>query len=113
MPSMQHARARRRAHGRGFAGAALGGLGLACRAAVCLAAVCLGIAAPGLACTPRAFAGDPATSGDDPSLNRATSSRVKDVPYCQGGQRDTDCLFGANCRVTEAGCQVCQCLSPP
>jgi hypothetical protein len=65
-----------------------------------------------LACSPRVFAGDPSTTGDDPSLNRATSSRVKNVPYCPGGQRDSDCLFGANCRVTQQGCQVCQCLSP-
>ncbi|HTV22547.1 MAG TPA: hypothetical protein VMG12_27855 [Polyangiaceae bacterium] len=65
------------------------------------------------ACSPRVFAGDPFTTGDAPSVNRATSSRIENVPYCQGGQRDTDCLFGANCRVTEAGCQVCQCLSPP
>jgi hypothetical protein len=65
-----------------------------------------------LACSPRVFAGDPSTTGDNPGLNRSTSSRVKNVPYCPGGQRDSDCLFGANCRVTQQGCQVCQCLSP-
>lgn len=65
-----------------------------------------------LACSPRVFAGDPSTTGDSPGLNRSTSSRVENVPYCPGGQRDSDCLFGANCRVTQQGCQVCQCLSP-
>lgn len=75
---------------------------------VCIAS----IAGSCIACSPRVFAGDPSTTGDNPSLNRSTSSRVKNVPYCSGGQRDTDCLFGANCRVTNEGCQVCQCLSP-
>jgi hypothetical protein len=65
-----------------------------------------------LACSSRVFAGNPSTTGDTPSLNRATSAPVKDVPYCPGGRRDSDCLFGANCRVTREGCQVCQCLSP-
>jgi hypothetical protein len=75
--------------------------------------VSIGIACSvNLACSPRVFAGDPSTTGDSPSLNRSTSSRVENVPYCSGGQRDTDCLFGANCRITNEGCQVCQCLSP-
>jgi hypothetical protein len=63
-------------------------------------------------CSPRAYAGNPSVSGDSPSLNRATSAPLENVPYCPGGQRDTHCLFGANCRVTDAGCQVCQCLTP-
>jgi hypothetical protein len=63
-------------------------------------------------CSPRAFAADPSTAGDSPSINRATTTRREDVPYCAGGNRASACAFGANCRVTEAGCQVCQCLSP-
>lgn len=66
-----------------------------------------------LACEPRVFARDPSTSGDSPALNRATSRRQPDVPLCPGGSRALLCAFGENCRVTQAGCQVCQCLSPP
>lgn len=64
-------------------------------------------------CSPRIFAADAATSGDSPSVNQATSAPVENVPFCPGGNRGAGCLLGANCRVTEAGCQVCQCLSPP
>lgn len=64
-------------------------------------------------CSPRAYAGDPSTTGDGPALNRATSAPIENVPYCSGGARASACLLGANCRVTEAGCQVCQCLGPP
>lgn len=72
-----------------------------------------GVLASGLSgCSPRVFSGDPATTGDSPSLNRATSAPIEGVPYCSGGNRASDCLFGANCRVTNAGCQVCQCLPP-
>ena len=63
-----------------------------------------------LSCSPRMLAGDPATAGDDPSLNQHTSAPVAGVPYCEGGDRARACAFGSNCRVTEAGCQVCQCL---
>jgi hypothetical protein len=71
------------------------------------------IAAFAAGCSPRVFAGDPSTTGDEPSLNRSTSAPVENVPYCAGGARASACLLGANCRVTEAGCQVCQCLGPP
>jgi hypothetical protein len=64
-------------------------------------------------CSPWVFAADPATTGDDPRTTLGTTSRRPDVPYCSGGNRASACAFGANCRVTEQGCQVCQCLSPP
>jgi hypothetical protein len=73
--------------------------------------MCLLWAAAG--CNPRLFAADPKTTGDTPSTNASTTSAVEGVPYCPGGDRASACVFGANCRVTEAGCQVCQCLSPP
>jgi hypothetical protein len=63
-------------------------------------------------CEPRMLAADPSTTGDDPSVNLATSTRTKNVPFCPGGDRATGCLLGSDCRVTEQGCQVCQCLSP-
>jgi hypothetical protein len=63
-------------------------------------------------CSPRFFASDPASTGDAPSTNLSTTTRREDVPYCSGGNRASACAFGANCRVTEQGCQVCQCLSP-
>jgi hypothetical protein len=63
-------------------------------------------------CSARMLAGDAATAEESPRVNNATSAPVKDVPYCPGGNRASDCLFGANCRVTHDGCQVCQCLSP-
>jgi len=63
-------------------------------------------------CEPRMLAADPSTTGDDPSVNLATSSRNKDVPFCPGGDRGMACVLGSDCRVTEKGCQVCQCLSP-
>jgi hypothetical protein len=63
-------------------------------------------------CSPRLFASDPATTGDKPNVNQATTTRRDDVPYCPGGNRAAACAFGANCRVTEQACQVCQCLSP-
>jgi len=64
-----------------------------------------------LGCSPRVLAADPATTGDDPSLTRQTSAPVEGVPFCEGGDRGRMCALGANCRVTEKGCQVCQCLS--
>jgi hypothetical protein len=63
------------------------------------------------ACYARIFASDPKTTGDDPSVNRATSAPLDGVPYCAVGNRASTCLLGANCRVTEEGCQACQCLS--
>ena len=48
-------------------------------------------------------------TGDDPSVNEMTSVRQKDLPYCAGGHRNKACVLGENCRVTEKGCQVCQC----
>lgn len=65
------------------------------------------------ACNLRSFAGDPKASGDDGRVNTSTTQPVEGVPYCAGGARATACIFGANCRVTEQGCQVCQCLSGP
>jgi hypothetical protein len=65
-----------------------------------------------LGCDLRPFAGDPKTSGDDPRVNTATSAPAANVPYCPGGNRASTCVFGANCRVTEDNCQVCQCLNP-
>jgi hypothetical protein len=52
--------------------------------------------------------GEPPVTGDPPSTNAATTSR-KDVPFCPGGDRAKACVFGQNCRITEQGCQVCQC----
>jgi hypothetical protein len=75
-----------------------------------LAALAVLAGLPG--CSPRIFASDPATTGDAPSTNLSTTTRREDVPYCSGGNRAAACAFGANCRVTEQGCQVCQCLSP-
>jgi hypothetical protein len=63
-------------------------------------------------CSLRDLAGNPSTTGDGPGVNKATSTPVENVPYCPGGARASACLLGANCRVTEAGCQVCQCLNP-
>lgn len=65
-----------------------------------------------LGCDLRSFAGDPKTSGDDARVNSATTAPAANVPYCSGGNRASACVFGANCRVTEDNCQVCQCLSP-
>jgi hypothetical protein len=59
---------------------------------------------------PRSSAKDPSTTGDTPSTTRGTTGHVKDVPYCPGGNLGHACLLGANCRITEQGCQVCQCL---
>ena len=50
--------------------------------------------------------------GDDPSVNQMTAARQKNLPYCPGGDRAKACVLGQNCRVTEQGCQVCQCNSP-
>lgn len=58
------------------------------------------------------FSAEPQAAGDDPSLNRATAEQVEGVPYCSGGARAQHCVLSKNCRVTEAGCQVCQCASP-
>ena len=88
-------------------GARLSGLGSA------WAALVMVVCAVAAGCSPRIFAADAATSGDSPSVNQATSAPVENVPFCPGGNRGAGCLLGANCRVTEAGCQVCQCLSPP
>jgi hypothetical protein len=52
---------------------------------------------------------EPPVTGDPPSTNAATTSRAKDVPFCPGGNRAKGCVFGQNCRITEQGCQVCQC----
>ena len=52
---------------------------------------------------------EPAVTGDPPSTNAATTARQKDVPFCPGGDRAKACVFGQNCRITEQGCQVCQC----
>jgi hypothetical protein len=64
-------------------------------------------------CNMRMLAADPEVAGDDPSVNAETSKPMPSVPYCSNGNRASACVFGANCRVTEAGCQVCQCLSAP
>jgi hypothetical protein len=80
----------------------------ACRAAGLLVLL-LGVVP---SCVPRMLASDPSTTGDEPSKNLSTTAPVKNVPYCSGGDRAPQCVFGANCRVTEQGCQVCQCLSP-
>jgi hypothetical protein len=58
----------------------------------------------------RSSAKDPSTTGDSPSTTRGTTGPVQNVPYCPGGNRGNACLLGANCRITEQGCQVCQCL---
>ena len=63
-------------------------------------------------CEPRMLAAYPSTTGDDPSVNLATSKRNENVPFCPGGDRATACVLGSDCRVTEQGCQVCQCLNP-
>lgn len=63
-------------------------------------------------CSPRLIAADAADAGDDPRVNQVTSAPSEDVPFCPGGDRGKHCVLGANCRVTERGCQVCQCLSP-
>jgi hypothetical protein len=60
-----------------------------------------------LSCAPLGTS-EPAT-GDDPNINQMTSVRQKDLPYCAGGHRNKACVLGENCRVTEKGCQVCQC----
>lgn len=44
-----------------------------------------------------------------PAAAQGSTSRMANVPYCPGGKRDKGCLFGTDCRVTEQGCQVCQC----
>jgi hypothetical protein len=55
------------------------------------------------------LAGSPAVAGDDASVNQMTVARQKNLPYCPGGDRAKACVLGQNCRVTEQGCQVCQC----
>jgi hypothetical protein len=55
------------------------------------------------------LAGSPAVAGDDASVNQMTVARQKNLPYCSGGNRAKACVLGENCRVTEQGCQVCQC----
>lgn len=62
-----------------------------------------------LGCPAMENVSEPAVPGDKPNVNAATSARLKDVPYCPGGDRAKACIFGQNCRVTEQGCQVCQC----
>jgi len=64
--------------------------------------------ATALGCGPL-LSSSPAVTGDDPSVNQMTSARQKNVPYCPGGDRAKACVLGENCRVTEQGCQVCQC----
>jgi hypothetical protein len=56
--------------------------------------------------------GNPNVAGDPPNVNQATASQQKDVPFCPGGDRAKACLLGKSCRVTEKGCQVCQCQTP-
>ena len=65
----------------------------------------------GLSCDPWLSSSQPAVAGDDPRMNQSTAQRIKDVPYCPGGERDKGCAFGTNCRVTEDNCQVCQCAT--
>lgn len=75
-----------------------------------LIAVCLSVSL--WACSSlHVFGADPQTAGDPPSKNQATTQRVEGVPYCSGGDRAEHCLLGRNCRVTSAGCQVCQCAA--
>ena len=62
-----------------------------------------------LGCSTPLLSSSPATTGDDPSVNQMTAARQKNLPYCPGGDRAKACVFGENCRVTEQGCQVCQC----
>ena len=52
---------------------------------------------------------DPYSPTGGPGANQGRTTRRDDVPYCPGGKRDRSCLFGTNCRITEKGCQVCQC----
>lgn len=75
-----------------------------------LVVVC-GISAGLFSCSSLLLSADPQTTGDAPSTNRSTSKRVEGVPYCSAGNRAEHCVLGENCRVTEAGCQVCQCAS--
>jgi hypothetical protein len=78
-----------------------------------VACVVLAMGASLCAClSPRSYARDPSTTGDSPNVTKATTAEARGVAYCPGGQRAQACLLGANCRVTEQGCQVCQCLSP-
>jgi hypothetical protein len=62
-------------------------------------------------CQPRVWASDPKTTGDTPRVTKATTQPISGVAYCKGGNRALACVLGANCRVTEAGCQVCECLT--
>jgi hypothetical protein len=64
-------------------------------------------------CQPRVWAADPQTAGDTPTVTKATTKPVEGVAYCEGGNRAPSCVLGANCRITEAGCQVCECLTAP
>jgi hypothetical protein len=78
-----------------------------------LSLVVLSMSGVSLACSGlQLFSAEPQTAGDNPSLNSATAEQVEGVPYCSGGARAQHCVLGKNCRVTEAGCQVCQCASP-
>lgn len=70
-------------------------------------AVSVAVAMGSLGCS--SLGGNPAVAGDDPSINQATIARRKNLPYCPGGDRAKACLLRENCRVTEQGCQVCQC----
>jgi hypothetical protein len=64
-------------------------------------------------CQPRVWASDPKTTGEGPGVTKATTQPISGVAYCEGGNRALACALGANCRVTEAGCQVCECLTAP
>ena len=76
-----------------------------------VAVVVCGMAASLLGCSTLMLSSEPQTTSDPPSTNRSTSKRVEGVPYCSAGNRAEHCVLGENCRVTEAGCQVCQCAS--
>lgn len=52
---------------------------------------------------------DPWSNQDAQAPEPGYTQKMQNVPYCRDGRRDRGCLFGTNCRVTEEGCQVCQC----
>jgi hypothetical protein len=83
---------------------------LACPSRLGWAAFYIGLSSSGCPSL-RSAAQDPSTTGDSPNVTRETTGEVQGVEYCAGGARAQACLLGANCRITEAGCQVCQCLA--
>ena len=52
---------------------------------------------------------DPYVPTGGPAPSQGSTTRMEDVPYCPGGQRDRSCVLGTDCRITARGCQVCQC----